>query len=305
MDARITKSRLSNLLSYDWLKIIISVAVAVLAICVFFTTVQTRPGQHQVFTVYGYRELFAGSSAGSFIERLKSENKLSYDVLKTEQETFGTGQYAETAFTARRSAGQGTVMFTTTNRTDAETDATVLSELLGGEYSEMALDLAQYRTDCEKYLARFFGDEWETGELDKAEAEKCFLARNGSDRRFRSDAKKQEGVQKEYERLEKLRTDYLFVSALMDDGTLPFVEVVGENGESRPRAVALGKLAGLRNFYYYTEETDGKEITSAANVCMFIFRNDADAGKSAYLVTNDLRYETFSFLRALVEQFGA
>ncbi len=51
MDARISKSRLSNFLSYDWLKILIAVAVAVTAVCVFFSMIKTRARDEQVFSV--------------------------------------------------------------------------------------------------------------------------------------------------------------------------------------------------------------------------------------------------------------
>lgn len=305
MDARITKSRLSNLLSYDWLKIILAIAAAVFAICVFFTTVQTRPRENQVFTVYGYRELNAASGAADLMEKLLKEGVFSYDILDAQQETFGTGQYAETAFAARRSAGQGTVMFTTTNRTDADDPSkTVISEFLGGEMHGLALDLDVYIADCENYLIRFFGEKWRQGELDRAEAEECFFRRNEKDRRYRSEEKKQAGILQEYARLEKLREDYSYILTKIGDGTLSFVSVNDENGTSRVKAFALGKLAGLRDFYYYSEETDGVTVTTAANVCMFVLSNDRDAGRNAYAVENDLRYETFSFLRALIERFG-
>ena len=75
MDARITKSRLANLLSYDWLKIVAAILAAVLVICVFFTTVKTRPGKYHTFTVYGYRELVEGGDANGFLERLQASRR--------------------------------------------------------------------------------------------------------------------------------------------------------------------------------------------------------------------------------------
>lgn len=306
MDARITKPRLANLLSYDWLKIVIAIAAAVLAICVFFTTVKTRPGKFHVFTVYGYRELNTGASEAGFMEKLLETGAFSYDVLVAEQETFGTGQYSGAAFSARRAAGQGTVMFLTTNRTDEDDPSkTVATELLGGENHALALDLDVYMSDCENYLIRFFGEKWREGTLDKEEAEKCFLKRNEKDRRYRKQEKKEEGISDEYARLEKLRTDYVFVRSLVEDGTLPFVEIADQEGKMRPKAFSLSALTSLRDYYYYTETTDDVTVASSANICMMIFRNDSDAGKPAYLVENDLRYEVFSYLRALVENFGA
>lgn len=298
--------------SYDWLKIIAAIVAAVLAICVFFTTVKTRPGKFHIFTVYGYRELFEGEAADNFLSDLKEKGALSYDVLETQQETFGTGQYSEAAFAARRSTSEGNVMFTTTNRTSADDpDATVIGELLSGENHALALDLDVYLSDCQNYLIRFFGEDWESGTLDKAEAEACFLARNGKDRRFRNEEKKAEGVLQEYDRLEQLRKDYIFVRGCVEDGTLPYVDITDEKGVVRHKAFGLAKLAQLRQYYYYTETTKNEEtgeettVASSANVCLLLFRNDNDAGVAAKDVENDLRYEAISYIRALVERFGA
>ena len=306
MDARITKSRLANLLSYDWLKIAAVILAAVVAICVFFTMVQTRPGKYHVFTVFGYSGLVAGDGAQDFLEYLQRD-VFSYDVLEVEQEAFGESRYSDTVLMARRTTEQGNVMLTSTNPIDPEDPSvTVLSQLLGGENHTIALDLDVYFEDCKQYLVRFFGEDWENGPLIAAEAEACFLRRNGKDRRFRSEAKRAEGVRAEYERLEQLRRDYRFVMAQVESGALPLLDVEDENGVPRHKALGLGGLAGLRKYFYYTSTTseEGAEGRNAENICIFLFKNDDDAGVPAEKVENDLRYEAVSYLRALVERFG-
>ncbi len=308
MDARITKSRLSNLLSYDWLKIIAAIIFAVLGLVVFFTTVGTRVGKHQLFTIYGYREIVAGESASGFADGLLSRGVFSYDILDAELETFGTNEYSETAFAARRSAELGTVMFTTTNLITDETtgeSSTVLQNLAGGKATEIALDLEQYFIDCEQYLIRFFGENWTENPLNGEEAEKCFLKRNGHDKRFRSDEKKAEGIELEKARLEKLREDFLAVRGFFGDGTLTFSYVKDESGNDRAAAIALGGLPQIRKLYFYTTEEDGKTVQATANVCLMLFRNDWEAGLPADVIENDLRYEPVSFVRYLVDRFGA
>lgn len=49
MDARITKQRLANMLSYDWLKIIGAIALAAVVFCVFFMMIATRATAGQTF----------------------------------------------------------------------------------------------------------------------------------------------------------------------------------------------------------------------------------------------------------------
>lgn len=305
MDARITKTRLSNLLSYDWIKILVAIAAAVIAICVFFTTVKTRPRGNQVFAVYAYREISGGEDSEFLADRLMKESVFSYDVLDTQFEAFGTGQYSDAAFSARRSAVQGQVMFVSSNLTSEEEGApTVLENFTGGDRADYSLDLDRYFLDCENYLIRFFGADWEHGTLIEAEAERCFLARNGKDKRYRSAGKREQGIADEKARLTKLRDDYLFVRACLADGVLSLANVKDEEGRETPRAFALGALKDLRDLVFYTEVKDGKNIPSAENICMILFVNDNDAGKPALQVENDLRYEPLSFLRYLVEKYG-
>lgn len=307
MDARITKQRLANLLSYDWLKIIVAIVFATLGLVVFFTTVKTRPRKTQRFSIYGYRELVEGGSSSEVTDQVK-KGVLSYDILDVELENFGTGQYSETAFMARRSTELGTVMFTTTNLAETEEGeepVTVLQALTGGRVTELTLDLKLYMSDCENYLIRFFGENWQEGALNEAEAEKCFLARNGKDRRFRSDEKKQAGIALEQERLLALREDFIAVSGYLADGTVGYSYVTDDKGEQRAAGFSLGGLSQLRKLFYYTvKDANGASVQSTQNICLVLFRNDEDAGKRADLVENDLRYEPISFLRYVVEKFG-
>ena len=302
MDARITKQRLTNLLSYDWIKIIVAVVFAVLALVAFFTTVKPRPGRFHTFTIYGYVGLHSGTAAMSMERDLLSEGVFSYDILETDVEAFGEDEYSRMAFSARRSSGAGNVMFTTTNLSP-EGDESVLQSVAGGVMTEIALDLEVYLSDCEKYLIRFFGESWREGALNQAEAESCFLNRNSKDNRYRfSSAKRELGIRDEYARLEKLREDYIEVLGYFEDGTLGFATIKDENGTERKGAITLDKLSGLKRlFYYYSGE---EKTASSANMCMLIFRNDQDAGKPASAVVNDLRYESISFIRYLVGKFA-
>lgn len=308
MDARITKSRLSNMLSYDWLKIIVAIVAAVLGLSVFFTTVAPRPREHQIFTVYAYRELADGEDAMELADTLKQRAVFSYDILNVESESFGTGQYSETAYVARMMAGEGTAMFTTTNSSvvtvdGEERETTVLEEVTSGEDLNLTLDTVQYLTDCENYLIRFFGENWRTGDLNRSEAERCFLNRNEKDRRFRSEEKRAAGIESEYKRLESLREDFALVSDKFADGTLSHA-YVRDGGEEYPRAFRLGKLKGLSRLYYYPVENDGKRESKTENICLVLFHRDDDAGKPAFFVENDLRYEAISFLRYLIDRYG-
>ena len=54
MDAKITKLRLSRMLSYDWLKIIGAAAAVIIVWVLIFTMTATRITSAQTFTVHNY-----------------------------------------------------------------------------------------------------------------------------------------------------------------------------------------------------------------------------------------------------------
>ena len=54
MDAKITKKRLGHLLSYDWIKMILAVVLAIVVWSLVFTTSATRITNTQRFVVCNY-----------------------------------------------------------------------------------------------------------------------------------------------------------------------------------------------------------------------------------------------------------
>lgn len=309
MDAKITKNRLSNLISYDWIKILLSIVAAVLVICVFFTTIKTRAREEQLYKIYGYGSVSSGSAETSLADDLKEKGVFSYDVLDVSVEVFGTGQYSGAAFTARRMAGEGSVMFLSDRETVSEENesgtTSELREYIGGNPDGAALDVAQWLTDCENYLVRFFGENWREGTLDEAETEACFLDRNAEDNRYRKEDARADGIEDEKARLEKLRADYIYVLGCFDEGKLTQISLTNSDGGTKAYAVGFHNFANLSDLLYYTyEEEDGTTVRTAEKLCMILFSNDDDVGKGAE-TENDLRFETISFLRYLVETYGA
>ncbi len=109
MDAKITKQRLANLLAYDWLKILVTIAVAVLALVLLFTMTATNPTTAQTFTIYGYTDLRVGTENMSLDSRLEENKVFSYDILKIGSESFYGNSYSAAAYTAGRGRRHGDV----------------------------------------------------------------------------------------------------------------------------------------------------------------------------------------------------
>ena len=116
MDARITKQRLGNLISYDWLKMLVTIVCFVLVLVLLFTMTATRPRNTQEYGVYAYTDLSTTSSFSNLGETLLERDVFSYDILAVSAEGFSGNNYASATYSARRAAGQGTVMLLTDNR---------------------------------------------------------------------------------------------------------------------------------------------------------------------------------------------
>ena len=314
MDAKITKQRLSNLLSYDWLKILVVIAAAVGVLALLFTMTATRPTNAQTFSVYSYTDVQMGRDKGTLNDTLKEKNVFSYDILEINSESFFSNDYASQAFSARRAAGEGTVIFTSS--VDGEGKASNMSGLysltIDNIYSGEAISRGCYNpqyfleTEIKEYLVEYFGQDLQ-GDLNKEAARIRFMDRNGRDKRFRSQESKERGVQQEEQRLEKLREDYLAMKTAFEEGKLFYTAVNAETAETPtyrwgescpegfyPAAVNVSALPKIIDLFYCID-AEGKATNETLQ--MVIFRNQSDA---AY----DLNYETASFLSYLVEKYA-
>lgn len=319
MDARITKQRLSNLISYDWLKMLVTILAFVLVLVLLFTMTATRPRKDQEFTIYAHTDLQADRTFSGLGETLKEKNVFSYDILSVTTESFSGNSYASATFTARRAAGQGTVMFMTDNPTyqKDENGNDVLDEngervieteselyqFAAGAIDENSITLgAVYDTEyylslCEEYLTEFFGDDWaSSADFDGVRTIEESFARNNKDKRYRSDEAKAQGLEDERERLLKLREDYLAVQEAFAEGKLSHtVYQFEEDGKTYEKSLGInvGGLNLLKNLVYYTDSAGSR---TTQNVNLVILYNN-------YLDGNDLCFETVSFLRYLVETY--
>lgn len=301
LDARITKERLSNLLSYDWLKMILCAIAAVLVLAVFFTTVRTMPTEAQTYTVYAWTDINAGDDSTGLKDALKKNGVFSYEILKIQSESFQGNSYSEAAFTARRAAGEGNCMFISNQPPKYAEDGTVsepsaLQDFLS-RYPGIVLDTEQYLKDCENYLNGFYGGNWKEGELDGAEAEKCFRARNTGDKRFKKQESILAGIESEKERIAKLRGDLLFVEKCFEDGLYSHISGTDEINGEFSCAVQLGGggMSGLTRLYSYVVERDGSTVKSSEALSLVLFDNGSKSG--------DTKFESVSFLRYLAETY--
>jgi hypothetical protein len=104
MDAKITKKRLTHMLSYDWVKIIAAVAVAVLVWSLIFTMTATRITNTQRFVVCNYLGLNFGKQGGSVEHSYEILEAERVDNMRGGEDMFGQ------LFQANLEIGEGDVM---------------------------------------------------------------------------------------------------------------------------------------------------------------------------------------------------
>ena len=335
MDAKITKSRLGLLLSYDWIKIIGICLAAVLIWALLYTMLATRATNGQKFEIYSYVDVRMDSSVLGSLDDMHAGKALSNDVLDFSTYSLNQDGYEDMILQAHFSAGQGDVMFVPDLASTTAGDGTVpyagLTDFLAS-YRSNAIWLGEngyeeggkvvyeknYFTQCEEYLGKFFKDasgaaDFAEGTLDKAAAETNFRARIKGDKRYKNEAQRLEALEKEYERLEALRYSYCQVldwvsnDSAEDPIELCKTTVTGQDESGAEvtlnwtYAFDLSNLEELTKFVSRPAEEGEIDGVSAGTyvsdkMCMVVL-NGGSTGEE------DMRYEPFTFMTYLVEKF--
>ena len=148
MDNRITKNRLGNFLSYEWIIMIIVVLIAVFLMDGVYAILEVRPTVGQEFKVY-YDQNFSQSSYDKLYELIDRNDTLSYDVLKTDYEVIVGGDVD--VLGTRLSVYEGDIIVTDSCAPDkSDADPKVRSEYVVDVYSIYRLDALL--SDAKAYL---------------------------------------------------------------------------------------------------------------------------------------------------------
>lgn len=220
MDARITKSRLSRVLSYDWFKILILVVAIAFFWSLLFTMGAPRASVGQTFDLFVYSD-FSGKSEGEVLNEASENGAFSYDVLK-----FGTRSlskdYYNTVLSAVITTYEGDIMITSDFQ-DAIDKNESRARAFVDSYGNIVYDIPSLVADAKNYCVSNGmvaavspdGDEEAGYILDEAAVERVFRARMKNDPRFRTEEKKREGIKKEIARVKKVWNDAINVENLI------------------------------------------------------------------------------------------
>ena len=216
MDNKITKKRLSDFLSYEWIFMIIIAIVAILGwdLVYHVSSVQLTTGQ--TFKYY-YDETVASVSNSKLVSELLERNTFSYDVIRLNTEMIDSER---NVLADRLTIQEGDVMFTdmkgigkTETVNGVERPVTVRAKAHVDTFSYPMYALDDMLEDAKTYLKENFikdGQEISIANIDDAKLERTFRVRMKKDNRFREETQIQKGILAEKIRIEKLIENVIY-----------------------------------------------------------------------------------------------
>lgn len=293
MDAKITKKRLNEMLSYDWVKILLSIAGAILVWSLIFTMTATKITPSQQFTVLNYRGnvQLATTRFNDLYKKAYADGVYSYEVIETNvRDVTEMVEGTESQLLqATLGTDEGDLIFlpatpdprTAQTENDVTTyEMTYLESFLYSEYRYIAdLSLTNengYFKTMEAFLNGFYTEGFEKAEsLDEAAVHRYFRARvkANKDKRFKTEAQISAGEKLEVERVKKYREALVKTYAYLADGVIALTPVDMEyDGVTHtkymlnlcPDETKMGKLINYVAYETTFVDGEGKESTKKA-----------------------------------------
>lgn len=239
MDAKITKKRLSHLLSYDWIKIVAIAAAVIFVWMLIFSVTATKITAAQQFVLVNHYSCYLGNGYNS--EFYNTTDFFSYEVIERRIEDLqSTGKNdAYTILDARLAVCEGDVMFipgiddpdtktlvdgTGVNDIPAEYTYQSYVERFTTRYFSYVYELDKYFEQMDAFLDGYYGGDWENGERDDQKIERDFRARVKKDNRFKTEAQRKQGVKDELQRIESYKEALGQFNEYVNDGVVAFTQ---------------------------------------------------------------------------------
>ncbi len=328
MDAKITKTRLSRMLSYDWWKIV-AIAVALIFVwTLVFTMTATRILPSQDFTVCNYmgNVTFSNGFNDNYGKAVNS-NAFSFETIEWGTEDFAlNSSEAYQLLPARIATEELDVMFVSmqgvkgkeieTPEGEAQKySSTYLTDfLIGYRFNLHKAD--EYLAQMQAYVDKYYDAD---GKLDEGKIEKDFRARAkaNKDKRYKKEADIVAGVRGEIDRVKKYTAaldkfnDYL-ARGLVELTTTTYTDEKNEsysfsgvysinlcpssNTEAKKISEKLSSIVGYETTYVDENGKTQKTVSAIdMNICLF----NLNGGEEAY------RYEGMLYVVHVLDSIHA
>ena len=329
MDIKVTGNRLKNLLSYEWVKIIVSIVAGVVVWSLLFTTLATRAtvGEQFVFVIYEDVYTLGDQNKNSkILSDLKQNGSFSYDVLNTKVSSItSAGQYtASYMLTLRAAAYEGDVMIASDGRAvpvdekgEDVTGNNPTDKLKSAISTGLFFDINVFLQRAYGYTVGngFIKENSDGGyAVNQSEISSYFLTERMSSagnyrKTYRTDEQKRQAVENEVKRITAAYENYLFIKNAIEsakqDGNdfLWYYQPVDEEGKAKGEPIAYGidlyklnlPFEDKRNieddWYVYAGD---KTTAEGLVLCVFNFESEQA----------DMQYEALAFLRYMIETYS-
>lgn len=324
MDAKITKTRISHMLSYDWLKIVGLVVAMIIFWNLIFRMTATKITSSQQFTVFNHEanHSFSEDFYRDLHDAIESGDTFSYEVIEeSTNDLTVAGDYLSTMYTSRLGSGEGDLIFipkiddkNTAYQENGETKYTsdYLQSFLKN-YRAYLFNLdpdekGGYFYELKNYLNGYYTDYKKAETIDKAKIERDFIARAkaNKDKRFRTEEKLALGAKQEIQRIEKYRAALVKLEGWIDEKVVQFEEVEAQSGDYYfkgkfalnicPNEESMGALKKYAAYAETTVDENGKTTTrkTAKNMCVMLF--DLKETQESF------EYESLLYLVHIIEE---
>ncbi len=216
MENKITKKRLSDFLSYEWIVMIIIAVVAILGWELIYKVSSVQLTTGQSFKYY-YDQSISSVSNNTLVNGLLEHNTFSYDVIKLNTEMLDA---ENNVLLSRLSIKDGDVIFTdikgigkTETYEGKEYPVSVRAKAYVDSFDYPMYALDDMLEDAKTYLKNNFikdGQEIDIDNIDDAKVEKVFRRRMKGDNRYRKEELIQKGIKDEKARIVKLCQNVMY-----------------------------------------------------------------------------------------------
>ena len=325
MDARITKKRLSQMLSYDWIKILACIVAGIFLWSLIFTTTASRLNPAQTFTVYAY---IGTNPTTEFSSKVASRSYLSggfsYDVIETNVVDLTTaGNQAYTLLEARVGVQEGNAAFVSPlgyeidDGNGGKTTRSYVEDLLLRVYpSVLSFGSAEETVEetsktsffvrTENYLNNYYTAGYENEDsFDAKKAEETFRNRikTQKDKRYKNESQIQSGVKDEIARIQGYRNNYLAVKGYLEEGIITLEKTTLTLSYSGATSEITSyysfnlcpdeRMENLKNLVCYQDESGSYTAKDMRLVLLNLLKDEYSYGL----------YENYAFICKLVETY--
>jgi hypothetical protein len=329
MDIKITSPRLKNLLSYEWIKMIVAVVAGIIVWTLLFTTLGTRITVGEEFTFVIYEDVYTlgdQNKNSKILSDLKKSGGFSYDVLNTKVSSItSAGQYtASYMLTIRAAAHEGDVMIASDGRAvpvdekGKDAQGKIPTEKFNSAISTgLFFDINTFLKRAHGYtVGNGFITENSDGSytVNDSKISEYFLSVRMSSagnyrKTYRTDEQKKQAVANEIIRITAVYENYLFIKNAIDTATLKgndflwYYQPKDEGGNAKGEPIAYGidlyklnlPFEDKRNleddwFVYAGEKTTAEGLV----LCVFNFESEQA----------DMQYEALAFIRYMIETYS-